>query len=40
VIDDRGKGLPVTGRDEPVPTTVEQALRPLASRPGEEEQAF
>ncbi len=39
VIDDRGKGPEVTWRDEPVPTAVEHALRPLASPPDGEEQA-
>jgi hypothetical protein len=40
IIADQGRGPQVTWRDEPVPTTMEQALRPLPSHPDDEEQAF
>ena len=40
MIEDRDNGPQVTWHDEPVPITVEQALRPRPSPAGEEEQAF
>ncbi len=40
VIEDRGRGPQVTWRDEPVPATVEQSLRPPPSPADEEEQVF
>jgi putative DNA primase/helicase len=40
MIEDRDSGPQVTWHDEPVPLTVEQALRPNSSIPNEQEQAF
>ena len=40
VIEDRGHGPQVSWHDEPVPMTVEQALRPRPSPADEEERAF
>jgi hypothetical protein len=40
MIEDRHNGPQVTWHDEPVPITVEQALRPNSSIPNEQEQAF
>jgi putative DNA primase/helicase len=40
MIEDRDNGPQVTWHDEPVPLTVEQALRPNLSIPDEQEQAF
>jgi hypothetical protein len=40
MIEDRDNGPQVTWHDEPVPLTVEQALRPNSSIPNEQEQAF
>jgi Protein of unknown function (DUF1670) len=39
-VEDRGEGPQVTWHNEPVPITVDRALRPRSSPAGEEEQAF